>query len=184
MAWKIDNAHSRILFAVRHMMISTVRGEFKRFSGAIHINEAELAKSSVDVQIDAASIDTNDPQRDAHLKSPDFLDVENHPYLTFKSKHIEQIGNERGKIYGDLTIRGITHEIVLDTEFAGMAKSPWGQTSAGFEAETGFNRSDWGLEWNKALETGGVLVGDEIKITIELEAIKEAETQPEGSAST
>lgn len=183
MAWKIDNAHSRIMFAVRHMMISTVRGEFKRFSGTIQINEAELTKSSVSVQIEAASIDTNDPQRDAHLKSPDFLDVENSPYITFKSTRIEQVVNERGKIYGDLTVRGVTVEVALDTEFSGMAKSPWGQTSAGFEAETKFNRSDFGLEWNRALETGGVLVGEEVKVTIELEAIKEAEPQVEGKAS-
>jgi polyisoprenoid-binding protein YceI len=166
------------------MMISNVRGSFEKFSGTVNFNEMDPVKSSVDVKIDAASINTRDPQRDAHLRSPDFFDVEKYPYITFKSQRVEQTDENHGKIYGMLTIKGISKTVVLNVEYNGMAKSPWGTTSAGFTANTKINRKDWDLNWNKALETGGVLVGDEISINIELEivqsqaeAVKEAEEE-------
>ncbi len=173
MAWQIDNAHSQVEFSVRHMMISNVRGRFETFSGTVEFDEANPARSTVDVQIDAASINTRDARRDGHLKSPDFFDAEKYPYLTFKSKRVQPTSENTGKVYGDLTIRDVTREVVLDVYYAGLAKSPWGTMSAGFSAETKISRKDWGLNWNQALETGGVLVGDEIKITIELEIVKQ-----------
>ena len=175
MAWHIDPAHSHIQFSVRHMMISTVRGRFERFTGTIEADEQDPTRSRVEVQIDAASIDTRTPQRDADLRGPNFLDVEKYPTITFKSKRIERLDATHGRIIGDLTIRGVTKEVVLDVEYAGQAKSPWGTISAGFSARTKINRKDWGLTWNVALETGGVLVGDEITVEIEVELIKQAE---------
>ncbi len=172
-SWAIDNSHSSVQFTVRHMMISKVRGRFQNFSGTVDFDEQNPANSSVNVQIEAASIDTRDEKRDAHLTSADFLDVANHPYLTFVSKRIEVLDDSHGKIYGDLTIRGVTNEVVLDVEYNGQAKSPWGTTSAGFNATTKINRKDWGLNWNVALETGGVLVGEEVTIEIELEIVKQ-----------
>jgi polyisoprenoid-binding protein YceI len=157
------------------MMISTVRGRFEKFSGNVDFIEDDPARSTVEVQIEANSINTREPQRDGHLKSPDFLNVGNYPYIHFKSNNVEILDEGHALITGDLTIRDITREIVLDTHFAGLAKSPYGSTSAGFSASTRINRKDWDLTWNVALETGGVLVGDEIKIDIELEIIKQAE---------
>lgn len=173
MAWKIDSAHSQVTFSVRHMMISTARGRFGEVNGTVEFDEATPANSSVNVQIDAASIDTRDAQRDQHLRSADFLDVANYPTMTFVSKRVEKIDSNHGRIIGDLTIRGVTHEVVLETEYAGQAKSPWGTTSAGFSAKTAISRKEWGLEWNAALETGGVLVGDQVNIDIDLEIVKE-----------
>lgn len=173
MAWKIDSSHSHVTFGVRHMMISTARGRFGEVNGTVEFDEANPSNSTVNVQIEAASIDTRDAQRDGHLRSADFLDAENYPTLTFVSKRVEKIDDTHGRIIGDLTIRGVSKEVVLDTEYAGQAKSPWGTTSAGFSAKTSINRKDWGLEWNGALETGGVLVGDQVNIDIDLEIIKE-----------
>lgn len=177
MSWNIDNAHSEVNFTVRHMMISNVRGRFEKFSGVVEFDEQNPANSSVDVQIDASSIDTREPQRDAHLKSADFLDVEKYPLLTFKSTRVEALGTDHGRITGDLTIRGVTRPAVLDVAYSGQAKSPWGTTSAGFTATTKINRKDWGLVWNVALETGGLLVGEEIKIELELEIVKQVEAE-------
>jgi polyisoprenoid-binding protein YceI len=173
MSWKIDPAHSEVNFSVRHMMISNVRGRFEKFSGVVDFNEADPARSSVDVEIETSSINTREPQRDAHLKSPDFFNVEVFPVMTFKSIKVEKIDENHGRITGDLTIRDITHPVTLSVEYAGQAKSPWGELSAGFSATAAINRKDWNLTWNQALETGGVLVGDEIKINIELEIIKQ-----------
>lgn len=178
MNWNIDTAHSTVEFSVRHMMISTVRGRFERFTGSVDFNETNPTESSVDVKIEAASINTNEPQRDNHLRSADFFEADKYPYLTFKSHKVEKLDETTGRIYGDLTIRGISRPVVLETEYNGQAKSPWGKTSAGFSASTKINRKDWNLVWNQALETGGVLVGDEIKIRIELEIIK---TVPEAA---
>jgi polyisoprenoid-binding protein YceI len=178
MAFQIDYGHSHIQFSARHMMISRVRGEFQQFTGTIDLNEQNPAASTVDVQIDAASINTRDPQRDAHLKSPDFLNADQFPHLTFKSSKVEVQGNDRGKLYGDLTIRGVAKPVVLDVEFQGKSKSPWGTENYGFSAHTKINRKDWGLGWNVALETGGVLVGEEITIDIELEVVKQPEAAP------
>jgi len=179
MTWTIDSAHTRVVFSARHIMISNVHGRFETVNGTVEFDENNPTATRVDVQIDAASINTGEPQRDAHLKSPDFLDAENYPYLTFKSTRVEQVDNTTAKLYGDLTIRGVTRPVVLDVEYQGLAKSPWGATSAGFSASTKISRKEWGLECNVALETGGFLVSDVVNITIELEIIKqpEAETQ-------
>ncbi|GAB4439146.1 MAG: YceI family protein [Chloroflexi bacterium OHK40] len=178
--WVIDASHSSVEFVARHMMISKVRGRFNNFTGTVQFDEQNPANSSVNVQIEAASIETRDEKRDGHLKSPDFLDVANHPYITFVSKRVEVVDDSHGKIIGDLTIRGVTREVVLDAEYNGQALSPWGTTSAGFNASTRINRKDWGLNWNVALETGGVLVGEEVTIEIELEIVKQvAQERPE-----
>lgn len=183
MSWQIDPAHSHIYFTVRHMMVAKVRGSFESFSGVINFDEQQPANSTVDIKIDAASINTREPQRDNHLRSADFLDVENYPVLTFKSTRLEQVTETQGRLIGDLTIRDITREVVLDVEYAGQARSPWGSVSAGFSATTTINRKDWGLNWNQALETGGFLVGDKISIEIELELIKAPEAVPAASSA-
>jgi polyisoprenoid-binding protein YceI len=179
MSWKIDSAHSEINFTVRHMMISNVRGRFEKFSGNVEFVEDNPTQSTVDVQIEAASINTKESARDTHLKSADFFNAEQYPYLTFKSKKSQVLDANHGRVTGDLTIRNVTKEVVLDVEYSGQAKNPWGMTSAGFSATTTINRKDWGLIWNVGLETGGVLVGDEIKISLEVEIIKQAEAEAE-----
>ena len=178
MAWQIDSAHSQIQFSVKHMMISTARGTFDRFSGTVEADEQNPTAATVTVQIEAASINTRDEKRDGHLRSPDFFNAAEYPYLTFTSTRVERLDETTGKLYGELTIRDVTRPVVLDVEYAGMAKSPWGTTSAGFSATTKINRKDFGLNWNVALETGGWLVGDQITISIELELVKQIE-QPE-----
>lgn len=179
MSYQIDNAHSQIQFTVRHMMISRVRGWFEKFSGEFEIDENNPAQSNVKVQIEAASINTREPQRDAHLRSADFLDADTYPYLTFTSQRVEVLDQTRAILHGDLSIRGKARPVAMDVEYTGQAKSPWGSTSLGFNGHTVINRKDWDLTWNKALETGGMLVGDEIAIDIELELIQvpEAELQ-------
>ncbi|MFO7538735.1 MAG: YceI family protein [Chloroflexota bacterium] len=186
MNWQIDSAHSDITFSVRHMMISKVRGRFTDFSGTINFDEDTPANTSVHVEIDAASIDTQEEDRDTHLRSADFLNVETHPKLIFVGKEVKQTGSDKGKLIGDLTISGVTKEVVLDVEYAGQAKSPWGTYSAGFYGSTEINRKDFGLTWNQTLETGGILVGDKVKIEIDLEIVKqtEAETESEEEAVT
>jgi polyisoprenoid-binding protein YceI len=173
MTWNIDNAHSEVTFTVRHMMISKVRGRFNDFTGTVDFNEADPAASSVAVEIQVDSLDTREAQRDGHLKSPDFFDAATYPTITFKSKRVEKTGENTGRIIGDLTIHGVTREVALDTEYSGQSKSPWGTTSAGFSATTKINRKDFGLNWNQALETGGILVGEEVTISIELEIVKQ-----------
>ncbi len=172
--WKIDNSHSLVEFSARHMMVSTVKGRFANIEGTIVDIADDPTQSSVEVTIDPTSITTIDPQRDAHLRSPDFLDVEQYPVITFKSRRVE--GNHRGeefKLVGDLTIRGVTREVKLDASFNGVGTTPYGTTVAGFSAEGKLNRKDWGLNWNVALEAGGVLVGDQIKLSLEVEAVKQ-----------
>lgn len=171
MSWQIDTAHSQIEFSVRHMMISNVRGRFENFSGTIEFDEKNPSATKIDVQIDAASISTLEEKRDAHLRSEDFLNADAYPNLTFTSKRVEKATEDGFRIIGDLTIRGVTHEVALDVEYHGLAKSPWGTTSVGFSAHTKINREAWGLTWNAALETGGILVGNDIKINIELELV-------------
>jgi polyisoprenoid-binding protein YceI len=174
MSWQMDKAHSDIQFAIRHMMISTVRGHFEDFNGTFEVDEADPTQSKIEVVIQVASINTKESQRDNHLRSPDFFNVEKYPTITFKSTRIEKSDDSHGQMYGDLTIKDITKAVVLDVEYAGQTKSPYGVTSAGFTATTKINRKDWDLTWNVALETGGVLVGDEIKINIELELMNQA----------
>ncbi len=178
MAWKIDPAHSQLLFTVRHLMVTNVRGEFDKFSGTVEFDEQHPERSSVDVQIEAASINTKAADRDNHLRSADFLDAANYPTLHFVSKRIVVTDANHGKLIGDLTIRDITKEVSLDVEYTGTVKTPFGTTNAGFNARTKINRKDWNLTWNVALEPGGVLVGDESQIDIELELVKVPETQP------
>jgi polyisoprenoid-binding protein YceI len=180
MSWNIDYTHSQIQFAVRHLMVSNVRGQFDKFSGAIEFDEQNPTRTKVDVQIEAASINTKLADRDAHLRSPDFLDAEKYPYLSFKSKRVEALDHSHARLIGDLTIRDITREVVLDVQYAGQVKSPFGPyVNAGVSAHTKINRKDWGLTWNAALEAGGVVVGDEVSITIDLELIKSvAAAQP------
>ena len=172
MAWNLDPSHTHVGFSARHLMISTVKGEFMKSTGTVDFNEEHPDQSHIEVTIDAASVNSRDEKRDGHLKSADFFDVVNHPTITFKSKKVVSSSKTEAKVTGDLTIRGIAHEVTLDVEHNGTAKTPWGTTSAGFSAKGKLNRKDWGLSWNAPLETGGVLVGDEIKIDIEAELVK------------
>jgi len=173
--WQIDPAHSAAHFSVRHLMISNVRGEFTKLSGSAVLNPADPSKSTVEVIIQAASINTREPQRDEHLRSADFLDVANYPTITFKSKRNEAVELEYYKLTGDLTIRGVTKEVTFDVEGpTPPVKDPWGNVRAGVTASTKINRNDFGLVWNALVEGGGVMVGDEVKITIEAELIQQA----------
>jgi polyisoprenoid-binding protein YceI len=174
--WEIDPAHTSIEFAVKHMMFTTVRGRFKSFTGTVRVDEQNPDRSSVEVDIDAASIDTGVADRDAHLRSADFLDVEHHPRMTFRSRRIEGAHANVGdsfRIQGDLSIRGTTMPVTLDATFEGLGKDPWGKQRAGFAARTEIDRREWGLRWNQALETGGVLVANSVRIEIEAEAVKQ-----------
>ena len=177
MSFKIDHSHSQIQFTVRHMMISKVRGTFEAYDGTFQMDEQNPENSIINVRIEPASINTRDQKRDEHLRSADFFDAEKYPYMIFQSTRVEVIDDDSAKLHGDLTIKNVTKPVVLDVEYNGSARSPWGTTSFGFNASTTINRKDWGLGWNVALETGGVLVGDEVKIDIELELIKETETE-------
>lgn len=177
MAWVIDNGHSAINFSARHMMLTTVRGRFEKFTGVVHFDEQNPINTTVDVTVETASIESKDEKRDGHLKSPDFLDVEKFPTLTFKSKRLTNIDADSAKLTGDLTIKDVTKEVTLDVEYHGQQKSPWGSTSAGFTGTTKINREDWGLTWNVALEAGGLLVGKDIKIEIDLEIVKQPEAE-------
>jgi polyisoprenoid-binding protein YceI len=174
--WDIDVGHSAIHFWARHMVISKVHGRFARWSGAIALDPQDLARSSVEVRIDAASIDTQVADRDAHLRSPDFLDVARHPEITFVSRRVEN-GGDGLRIVGELTLHGVTREVTLQAEFAGTGKDPWGNERAGFSARATLDRRDYGLVWNAALETGGVLVGEKVELTIELEAVKQVDAK-------
>ena len=170
--WTIDPAHSHVEFAVRHLMISTVKGRFGVVTGTVKTDDADPAKGEVEVSIDAASIDTREAQRDAHLKSADFFDVERFPAITFRGSRISDVSGDRFKLTGDLTIHGVTREVTLDVTSEGRGKDPWGGERAGFSAATKIKRSDFGLTWNQVLETGGIAVGDEIKISLDIEAVK------------
>ena len=173
--WQIDPTHSSVEFAVKHMMFTTVRGRFKDVKGTIEVDEQNPNRSTVNVEIGAASIDTGTPDRDGHLRSADFLDVENHPTLKFRSKRVEGAMKKEGdqfKIIGDLTIRGTTMEVTLDAVYEGTGKDPWGGTRGGARATAKIDRRDWGLKWNQALETGGILVANELRIEIEVQAVK------------
>jgi polyisoprenoid-binding protein YceI len=173
--WQIDPAHSAAHFSVRHLMISNVRGEFTKLGGSALTNPTDHTKSSVEITIDAASINTREPQRDEHLRSADFLDVAKYPTLTFRSKRIEPLGPEEFKVTGDLTIRGVTKEVTFDIEGpTPPVKDPWGNIRAGITASAKINRKDFGVAFDALTETGGVVVGDEVKITIEAELIQQA----------
>jgi polyisoprenoid-binding protein YceI len=171
--WAIDPVQSLVGFAVRHIMGSTFKGYFTDFAGVLTLDEADVRRSSVAVTIDAASVDTHNAQRDAHLRSGDFLDVALHPTIVFESWGIELRADDQAKVSGDLTIRGVTRLVVLDVERNGRAVTPDGEDVMGFSATTTISRKDYGLTWNVALDAGGVLVADEVVVQLEIEAIKQ-----------
>ena len=170
--WNIDPAHSGAYFVVRHMVLSKVRGAFTRWNGAITVDEQRPENSAVEVRIDASSIDTRDPKRDAHLCSADFFDVERFPEVTFRSTSVATLDRDRLQVVGDLTIHGVTRPVTLEVDILGRGKDPWGGERAGFSAKTTINRSDFGLRWNQTLETGGLLVGEKVEIELDVEAVK------------
>ncbi len=171
--WQIDPAHSAAHFSVRHLMISNVRGEFGKVSGNVVLDPSDLTKSTVEVIVDATTIDTREPQRDEHLRSADFFDVANHPAITFRSKQITAAGAGRFKVTGDLTIRGVTRAVTFDVDGpTPPVKDPWGNVRAGVSATAKINRKDFGLVWNALTEAGGVVVGDEVSITFEAELVQ------------
>lgn len=173
--WKLDPTHSSANFSVKHMMVTTVRGHFNDIDGTIEFDEANPAASRVNVDINVASIDTGVADRDNHLRSADFFDAAKFPKMTFRSTKIEVTGKNEGRITGDLTIRGVTRPVVINVEYLGSFKDPWGNDKMAFSGETKINREDFGLTWNVALETGGWLVGKDIKISLEAQAVKVVE---------
>lgn len=175
--WEIDSSHSGIHFSVRHLVIAKVRGQFSRWSGTLQVPAQGFERASLDVIIDAGSIDTGVTDRDAHLRSADFLDVEQFPEITFKSTKVEAAGADRHRVLGLLTIKGVARAVALDVENLGRAKDPWGNERAAFSAKTSVDRRDFGLTWNQVLETGGVMVGERIDIEIEIQAVRQVETQ-------
>lgn len=172
--WTFDPVHSHVGFSVRHLMISKVNGQFKKWTGTMETDEADPSASHVEVEIDTASIDTQEAQRDEHLRSADFLDSANHPKMTFQSTSVSKTGDNEFKVAGNLTIRGVTRPVVLETEYSGRQKDPWGGERAGFSAKTAIDRKDFGLTFNMPLEGGGVVVGDKVTITLEAQAVKAA----------
>ena len=173
--WTLDAAHSAAEFSAKHLMITTVRGRIAGLSGTIALDEASPERSTVEVELDAATIDTRSEQRDGHLRSPDFLDVERHPVITFRSRRVEGASTREGtrfRVVGDLTIRGVTREVALDATYEGRGRDPWGGERVSFSAATSIDRRDFGLTWNAALETGGVLVSNEIRIHLEAQAVR------------
>ena len=168
--WTIDTSHSAVEFSVKHMMFATSRGRFSEVQGTIMLDNENVANSTVEVEIGAASIDTHDAKRDEHLRSADFFDVETYPILTFRSTRVQPASGSDLKVTGNLAIHGVTREVVLDAELNGQGTNPWGQGVISYSARTRINRKDFGLNWNAALESGGVLVSDEVRITIEIEA--------------
>jgi len=171
--WSIDPDHSNVGFKVRHLMVSNVKGSFDKYSGTVDLNDKDITKSKVEVSIDTNSINTNVQKRDEHLRSADFFDVAKYPTMTFVSKKVAKTGKDKLKVTGDLTLHGVTRQVVLDVEGPSKeSKDPWGNIRKGATATTKINRKDFGLVWNAALETGGVAVGEEVTITLEIEMIK------------
>jgi polyisoprenoid-binding protein YceI len=176
--WEFDLVHSSIGFWVRHMMVTKVHGRFAKWNGKLEFDEQAPAASRVELQIEAASIDTQEPQRDGHLRSADFLDAEKFPSLTFKSTSVEPAGEGNFRVKGDLTIRGTRRPVVLEVEYGGRVQDPAGGQRVGFSARTSLSRKDFGLNWNQALEAGGVLVGDKVEVLLEVEAVRKAAQGP------
>jgi polyisoprenoid-binding protein YceI len=176
--WEIDGSHSAAQFSVRHLMVSNVRGEFGKVSGTVSLDDKDVTKSSVDVSIDVASINTREPKRDEHLRSPDFFDVAKYPKMTFKSTGITKQADGKYAIAGNLTLHGVTKPITLVTELSPEVKDPWNNVRRGATGTATLSRKDFGLTWNKALEAGGVAVGDEVKITVDVEMVKKADAAP------
>ena len=169
--WTIDSSHAEIGFAVRHLMIATVRGRFGAMSGTVTVDETSPRNSKIDVTVDVTSIDTRQEMRDNHLRSPDFFDVATYPTIHFVSKRIEGDIDGTFRVVGDLTIRGVTREVTLAANLEGRTRDPWGNERAGYSATGKINRHDFGLTWNQALESGGVMVGDEVKLTVDVELV-------------
>ena len=180
--WNVDPMHAEVGFAVRHLMISTVRGRFGKVEGTVTVDEQNPKNSKVEVTVDVSSIDTRQEMRDNHLRSPDFFDAANFPTMRFVSKRIEGDTADRFRLVGDLTVRGTTREVVLDVSFEGRGMDPWGSERAGFSATGRINREQFGLTWNQALETGGVVVGEDVKISIDVEIVRQAGV-PAGAAA-
>ncbi|MDP8977636.1 MAG: YceI family protein [Actinomycetota bacterium] len=172
--YTLDPAHSRIGFVARHAMVTKVRGSFKDFDGAAHLDAADPANSSAQLTIRAASIDTRNADRDAHLRSNDFFAMDDYPEITFVSSDVEQIDDATYRVTGDLTIKGVTRPVTVDLEYTGAATDPWGQLRVGFEGLVTVNRKDWGVNWNAPLEAGGVLVSEKVTLEFELSAVKDA----------
>lgn len=172
--WHIDSAHSSAEFAVRHMMVSTVKGSFKTLSGTVTLDESNPENSGVEAEIDASSIDTGVPDRDNHLRSPDFFDVAKHPKLRFRGVRIETDDGDSGKLHGAVTIHGVTQPLTLEVSYLGEIRDPWGQRRRGYAAEGILSRKDFGMVWNQVLDAGGVLVGDKIKVTLNIETVEQA----------
>lgn len=179
--WKIDTSHSHIGFSIRHLVIAKVRGEFTGWSGTIELDDEDVTRSSVQVEVDLASIDTKEAKRDDHLRSPDFFDVATFPKMTFVSKQVLAEGGQVTQLIGDLTIRGITKQVTLDVDDEGRAADPWGGQRAAFSAKTRINRKDFGLTWNVALEAGGVMVGENVDIQLDVEAVAEVAAEKKAS---
>ena len=175
--WEIDSSHSSVHFSVRHLVIAKVRGSFGRWTGTVQVPDGDFSRATVDVTIDASSIDTGVEQRDAHLKSPDFFDVAQFPELRFVGKRVQPRAGADIDVIGDLTIKGITREVTLRVEQLGEARDPWGNLRAVFSAQTSIDRKDFGLTWNQVLETGGVMVGDRVQIEAEIQAVKQVEAR-------
>jgi polyisoprenoid-binding protein YceI len=175
--WEIDSSHSSVHFSVRHLVIAKVRGTFARWSGTVQAPAGDFSKATVTVAIDASSIDTGVADRDTHLKSADFFDVAQYPELRFVGKRVQPRSGAEIDVVGDLTIKGITREVILRVEAHGQAKDPWGNQRAAFTAKTSIDRKDFGLTWNQVLETGGVVVGDRVDIEAEIEAVKQVEAR-------
>jgi polyisoprenoid-binding protein YceI len=170
--WSFDLAHSSVEFTVRHLLVSKVRGRFTKWSGTLRYDDKNPAASSVEVSIDVASVDTHEPQRDAHLRSADFFEAEKHPQITFKSTRVEKKADGELALAGDLTIRGVTRPVVLDVELGGRVKDPWGNDRAGFAAKLAIDRKDFGVSWNQTLDVGGLALSDKVDIAIEIEATR------------
>ena len=168
--WNIDPSHSHVEFAVRHLMIATVKGRFAEFTGTVQLDPKDLTTAKLEVTINTASVDTRAGDRDNHLRSPDFFDAATWPTLTYVSRKVEKDGDDY-RIVGDLTIRGVTREVPLAVTLEGQAKDPWGNQRMAFTAKTKINRTDFGLKWNQALEAGGMLVGEEVKISVDVELV-------------
>jgi polyisoprenoid-binding protein YceI len=179
--WELDTAHTAAHFSVKHLMVSTVRGQFRKVTGRVWLDEQQLTRSRIEVEIEAASLETGEPKRDAHLRSGDFFDVEKFPKLTFRSTRVEGKG-EGFTLAGDLTMHGVTHQVTLAVEaLSAPMKDPYGRLVRGVSAVGKLNRKEWGLGWNAALEAGGVLVGDEVKLQIDAELVAKAQAQAQAS---
>jgi len=172
--WKLDPTHSELTFKVRHLMISNVKGDFRKFDATIKSNGNDFVNASVEAEVDASSIDTNNPDRDTHLKSADFFGADEHPVIRFRGSAFDKVDDENFQLKGTLNMKGIEKEVTLDVDFGGFMKDPYGNDKAGFSVSGKINRKDWGLNWNAMLESGGVMVSDEVRIAGELQFVKQS----------